>query len=106
MSELIGRNTARFFRDNNLVVRGVSRGFDEYRTASATVADLAGIELLFGDIADTSFAEKVLQDVQQIVCAAGASGVAATWPTLLGAVTGPWNHGRRWSNRPCPARAS
>jgi nucleoside-diphosphate-sugar epimerase len=78
VSGLIGRNTAKFFRDGNSRVRGVSRGFGEYRTASSMGADLAGIELMFGDISESSFAERALRGVTRIVYAAGVSGVAAS----------------------------
>jgi len=77
-SGLIGRNTAKFLHRSGVQVRGVSRGFGEYRTASAMVADLAGIELMFGDIANSLFAEQALRDVTRIVFAAGVSGVAAS----------------------------
>jgi UDP-glucose 4-epimerase len=78
VSGLIGRNTAKFLRDRDFAVRGVSRGYGEYREASAMKADLAGISLSFGDIADRSFAAEALRDVAQVVFAAGVSGVAAS----------------------------
>lgn len=78
VSGLIGRNTAKLFRDGHYIVRGVSRGFGEYRTVSAMEADLDGIELAFGDITDGAFAGEVLRGVDRIVFAAGVSGVAAS----------------------------
>jgi nucleoside-diphosphate-sugar epimerase len=76
---LIGRNAAKFLRDRNYAVRGVSRGYGEYREASAMEADLTGIDLRFGDISDPSFAKSSLRDVDQVVFAAGLSGVAASF---------------------------
>ncbi len=94
VSGLIGRNTAKLFRDNHSVVRGVSRGFGEYRTAVAMHEDLAGIDLRFGDIADNAFAKEVLQDVGQVVFAAGVSGVAASMADPVASRRGtfePWS---------------
>lgn len=76
---LIGRNTAKFLRDNDINVRGVSRGIGEYQAASAMKADLAGIDLRFGDISDGSFSEMALDEVDDVVYAAGISGVAASF---------------------------
>jgi len=77
-SGFIGRNTAKSFRDNDFMVRGVSRGFGEYRTAAAMREDLAGIDLRFGDIADGAFVKEALKGVGRLVLAAGVSGVAAS----------------------------
>jgi nucleoside-diphosphate-sugar epimerase len=93
-SGLIGRNTAKFFRDKHSVVRGVSRGFGEYRTAAAMQEDLAGIDLRFGDIAYNAFAKEVLQGVEQVVFAAGVSGVAASMADPVASRRGtfePWS---------------
>jgi UDP-glucose 4-epimerase len=93
VSGLIGRNTAKLLRDNDFKVRGVSRGFGEYRTAPTMEADLAGIELRFGDIADDAFAKEVLQGVGRVVFAAGVSGVAASMADPVASHRGtfePW----------------
>lgn len=79
VSGLIGRNTAKFLRDHNFMVRGVSRGPGEYQTAQALEADLTEIDLRFGDIADQSFADSALRGVDRVVFAAGVSGVAASF---------------------------
>lgn len=93
VSGLIGRNTAKFLRDHNYPVRGVSRGFGEYQSAPAMEADLTGIDLRLGDIATGSFVNEVLRDVDRVVFAAGASGVAASLADPIasrrGTVT-PW----------------
>lgn len=93
VSGLIGRNTAKFLRDNGFSVRGVSRGFGEYREASAMKADLEGIDLAFGDISDASFSGEALDEVRDVVFAAGVSGVAASFAdpaaSRLGTVA-PW----------------
>ena len=77
-SGLIGRSTARFLRYNNHLVRGVSRGFGEYRTEQAMREDLSGIDLRFGDIADSAFAKEAVEGVGRVVFAAGVSGVGAS----------------------------
>jgi len=93
VSGMIGRNTAKFLRDHGYKVRGVSRGFGEYREASAMEADLADIDLRFGPISNDSFSEEVLDGVDGVVFAAGVSGVAASFvdpaASREGTVT-PW----------------
>jgi UDP-glucose 4-epimerase len=94
VSGLIGRNTAKLLRDNNFKVRGVSRGYGEYRTASAMEADLAGVDLRFGDIADIAFTKEALHGAGRVVFAAGVSGVSASFADPVASRRGmfePWS---------------